>query len=122
MRTHICQVLKAVFASVLISLVFVLIFTVIIQLFALPAEAIKPVNQVFKVIAVALGVLICVKGEKGLIKGTAAGVLAIAATFIVFGLISMSFTTDWRFAIELLIGGISGALAGILAVNLKRKA
>ena len=68
MRTNVLQVLKAVFAAVLFSLVFVLIFTVIIQLFSLPLEVVKPVNQVFKIISIAAGGLIFIRGEKGLFK------------------------------------------------------
>ncbi len=53
MRTNIFQVLKSVLAAVLFSLVFVLVFTLIIQLFSLPLTAVKPINQVFKVLSVA---------------------------------------------------------------------
>ena len=95
MRTNIFQVLKAVFAAVLFSLAFVLIFTVIIQLFSLPLTAVKPVNQAFKILAIAAGGLIFIRGDKGLIKGVIHGLSSVLITYLVFSLISMSFSLSW---------------------------
>ena len=61
MRKTVFQIAKSVLAAVLISLVFVLLFTVIIQLFTVPMGAVKPVNQVFKIISVSLGGLIFIR-------------------------------------------------------------
>ena len=90
MRNNIFQVLKAVLAAVLISLGFVLVFTVIIQLFSLPLTAVKPVNQVFKIISIAAGGLLFIRGDRGLIKGAIYGVIAVVLTYLLYGLISMS--------------------------------
>lgn len=120
MRTNVFQILKAVFAAVLFSLAFVLIFTVIIQLFSLPLTAVKPVNQVFKIIAIAGGGLIFIRGDKGLLKGAIHGVCSVVLTYLVFGLISMSFAVSWLFVIELLVGAAAGAISGIIAVNIKK--
>lgn len=122
MRNHISDVLKSVFASVLISLAFVLIFTVIIQLFNLPSGVIRPVNQVFKVLAIVGGGLLFIKGEKGLAKGAVHGVLAVVITFLVFGAIAGSLSVGWKFFVELLIGAAAGGVTGVIAVNIKRKA
>ena len=67
MRVHIFQIAKAVLGAILFSLAFVLVFTVIIQLFSVPPTAVKPVNQVFKVLAICAGGLIFIRGEKGLV-------------------------------------------------------
>lgn len=122
MRTHIFQVAKSVLAAVLISLAFVLIFTVIIQLFTLPTSVIKPVNQAFKIISVIAGGLIFIRGEKGLIKGAVHGVLSVIITFLIFGAISLTLSADWKFALEILFGGVAGAVAGVIGVNIKRNA
>ena len=82
MRKNIFQVAKAVLASVLISLVFVLVFTLIIQLFTLPANVVKPVNQVFKILSIIGGGLIFIRGEKGLIKGLIYGVISVLITYL----------------------------------------
>lgn len=121
MRTHIFQIAKAVLCAILISLAFVLVFTVLIQLFSIPAAAVKPVNQVFKIIAIIGGGLLFIRGDKGLIKGAIFGVLAVVLTFLLFGAIAGSLACDWKFAIEILIGAVAGGVTGVIAVNIKRK-
>ena len=122
MRKNIFQVAMSAAAAVVISLVFVLIFTLIIQLFSLPLGAVKPVNQVFKIVAIVAGGLIFIRGEKGLVKGLIYGITAVLATYLLFGLISCSFEISWFFAIEILIGAVAGAVTGVIAVNIKNKA
>ena len=110
MRKDIFQVVKAVLASVLFSLVFVLVFTVIIQLFSLPVSVVKPVNQVFKIISIAAGGLIFIRGEKGLLKGAVYGVISVVLTFLLYGLISLSLSFSWLFLVEIAIGAAAGAI------------
>ncbi len=121
MRKHIFQIIKAA-AAIIISLLFVLIFTLIIQLFSLPTGAVKPVNQVFKIIAVAVGGLIFIRGDKGLLKGVIYGLIAVVVTYLLFGLIAHSLSISWKFALELLIGAAAGAITGVIAVNVKKGA
>ena len=102
MRTNIFQVVKAVLAAVLFSLLFVLLFTVIIQLFSLPLNVVKPVNQVFKILSIASGGLIFIRGDKGLI--------------------SWSLSFSWMFLVELFLGAVAGAICGVIAVNIKKNA
>ena len=120
MRKNIFQVAMSVAAAVVISLVFVLIFTLIIQLFSLPMGAVKPVNQVFKIISIAAGGLIFIRGEKGLLKGLIYGLIAVIATYLLYGLIAQSLHFVWMFAIEILLGAVAGAISGIIAVNIKK--
>ena len=87
MKNDILSVVKAVVAAILFSLVFVLLFTVIIQLFNLPMNVVKPVNQVFKILAIAAGGLLFLRGSKGLIKGVIYGVIAVVCTYFLFALI-----------------------------------
>ena len=65
MRKNIFQVVKASAAAVIISLLFVLVFTLIIQFCSLSVGVIKPVNQVFKILSIIAGGLIFIRGEKG---------------------------------------------------------
>lgn len=122
MRNNIFQIAKAVLASVLVSLLFVLIFTLVIQIFTLPMDAVKPVNQVFKIVAIAVGGLLFIRGEKGLIKGLIHGAVSVVVTYLVFSLISWTFSLSWMFLLELLIGAAAGGISGIIAVNIKKNA
>ncbi len=122
MRKNIFQIVKATAASIIFSLLFVLVFTLLVRLFSIPSSAVKPVNQVFKIISIAVGGLIFIRGDKGLIKGAVFGVFAVTLTFLLFGLISGSLSFSWKFAVEILIGAVAGAVTGIIAVNIKKSA
>lgn len=122
MRKNIFQVVKSAAAAVIISLVFVLIFTLLIQLFSIPMTAVKPVNQVFKIVSIAAGGLIFIRGDKGLIKGIIYGLIAVILTYLLYGLISHSLTISWKFLLEIVLGVVAGGISGIIAVNIKKNA
>lgn len=121
MRDNIFQVIKATLAATIFSLVCVLIFSFIIGLFSLSADIIKPVNQVFKIIAIALGGILFIRGGRGLIKGAVYGVCAVLVTYLLFAVISSSFAVSWLFALEIVLGAVAGAISGIIGVNIKGK-
>ena len=118
-KNAIWQILKATCAAIVFSLAFALIFTLIIHLCSLPSAVIKPVNQVFKIIAIAAGGLLFIRGEKGLIKGAIYGVTALICTYLLFSLIGGRFSFSYLMIVEILIGGAAGAISGVLAVNLR---
>lgn len=120
MRNNVIQVLKAVLAAVIVSLVLCLLFTVIIQLFNLPMTAVKPVNQVFKILSIAVGGLLFIRGDRGLLKGAVYGLAAVIITYFIYALISGTLSMDWKFVIELVLGCVAGAISGVIAVNIKK--
>ena len=121
MRDNIFQVIKATLAATIFSLVCVLIFSFIIGLFSLSADIIKPVNQVFKIIAIALGGILFIRGGRGLINGAIYGVCAVLVTYLLFAVISSSFAVSWLFALEIVLGAVAGAISGVIGVNIKGK-
>ena len=120
MRKNIFQVVKASAAAVIISLLFVLVFTLIIQFCSLSVGVIKPVNQVFKILSIIAGGLIFIRGEKGWIKGAVYGLIAVIITYLLYGIISLSLTISWMFLAELAIGAVAGGISGVIAVNIKK--
>lgn len=114
------QVIKATLFAVVFSLVYVLVFTLIIYLTQLNQTVIKPVNQVFKIIAIVLGSLLFIRGQKGYLKGIIVGLTAVLAEYLVFSIIGGSFELKWTFLLEILISAVSGLISGIIAVNLKK--
>lgn len=114
------QVVKSTLAAIIFSLVFVLIFTLIVQLASLSVGVIKPVNQVFKILAIAAGGLIFIRGEKGFLKGGIAGLCSVLLTYVLFGIIGGSFAIKWTFIFEILLGIVAGVITGIIAVNIKK--
>jgi putative membrane protein (TIGR04086 family) len=120
MKKNVIQIAKATCLAVVCSLVLVLIFTFIIQLFSLSSAAIKPVNQVIKIVSIALGGIVFISGDKGLLKGGIYGVVAVVLTYLLFAIIAGEFSFSWKIIIELLIGGVAGGIAGVIAVNIKK--
>lgn len=118
-KNFIWEVFRAVIAAVIFSLAAVLIFALIIKLFLLPSSVITIVNRVIKAVAVFGGCLLFIKEERGIFKGAAAGVLAVAVTYLIFAAIAGSGFTYLFFA-ELLFGCAIGAISGIIAVNIRK--
>ncbi|MGN0812188.1 MAG: TIGR04086 family membrane protein [Candidatus Coproplasma sp.] len=114
------QVLKATLFAVLFSLIYVLVFTLIIHLTQLSSAVIKPVNQVFKILAIAFGSLLFIKGQKGYIKGALTGLSTMLVNYILFSAIGGSFELKWTFLLEIALSAAAGLVTGIIAVNLKK--
>ena len=96
--------------------------TLKIQLFSRTLGAVKPVNQVFKILSIVVGGLIFIRGDKGWLKGIIYGLIAVIVTYLLYGAIAHSLSISWKFAIEILLGVVSGAITGIIAVNIKKNA
>ncbi|MCD7729257.1 MAG: TIGR04086 family membrane protein [Clostridia bacterium] len=120
MRQNILQVTKAVLAAVIFSLACVLVFSLIITFASLTDSVIKPINQVLKILSVAFGGILFIRAGHGLIKGAVYGVIVIAVTYLLYGLIAWSFTISWWFVLELAVGAAAGGVSGVIGVNLKR--
>ena len=121
MRDNVLQVLKPTLAAAIFSLLCVLIFSFIIQLFSVSTDVIKPVNQVFKILAIALGGILFIRGGRGLFKGAVYGVCAVLVTYLLFSIISSSFAVTWLFALEIALGAVAGGISGIIGVNIKHR-
>ena len=121
MRDNVLQDLTATLAAAIFSLLCVLIFSFIIQLFSVSTDVIKPVNQVFKILAIALGGILFIRGGRGLFKGAVYGVCAVLVTYLLFSIISSSFAVTWLFALEIALGAVAGGISGIIGVNIKHR-
>lgn len=111
---------KAIGIVILFCMAAVLLFAFIVKVAALPSEVIAPVNRVIKAVAVFLGCIIAVRESGGWIKGVIIGVLSVLLSYVLFSLIGGSFTMEWTFILELLFGGIIGAISGIIAINIHK--
>ena len=111
---------KGVIISLIFTLISILVFALILKIFSLNNNVIKPINYVIKVTAVFLGTFIAVKEEKGILKGFIIGVSIIFILFLLFSLLSLNFNFNLSFIWDLLLGGGVGALTGVIAVNKKK--
>lgn len=115
------QVLKSVAFTLIFVLALILIFALAINAFSISNGVIKAVNCIIKILAVFSGVFISVKNDFGLIKGCVSGVVALAAAYIAFAILGSGETQAINVLWDVALGGVIGAVSGVLAVNLKRK-
>ncbi len=113
------SVLKAAALALAVSFLSTVVFAVILHSAALSEKLVYPVTQTLKAVSLAIGVLVFVRGEKGWLKGGGAGLLFAALSYLAFSSLGGDFSLSWLIFLELAITLAVGALAGILAVNLK---
>ncbi len=114
------SVVKGAAFALACGLFFSLVFACLLRFCNIQSSAIYPVNQVLKTLSIGLGTLLCVRGEKGWLKGGGVGLLFTALSYLAFSAIGGDFSLSWLILLETLVGAISGALFGIIAVNVKR--
>ena len=114
------QILKGAAFALGFSLLAVIIFANILRFTPLPDKVIYPVNQTVKVVAILLGSLLFVRGEKGFLKGGAIGLIFTALSYLAFSAIGGNFSLSWLIFAELALAIFAGVVGGAIAVNLRR--
>ena len=114
------QIIKGVGVALAFSLLTAIVFAVLLSVSPLPDKVIYPVNQTLKVLAVAIGALLFVREEKGLIKGGAIGLLFTALSYLTFSAVGGDFSLSWLIFGELFLALLTGCICGALAVNIRR--
>ena len=121
-KTMALEIIKGVLAAVAFTIIAVLIFAVILKSSPEAESAIPAFNVIIKILSVVLGSFFALKTkDKGWLRGLLTGVGYMVLGFLVFSLIDGNFTISWGFLLDLALGAIVGAIAGIILVNLKKK-
>ena len=120
-KSKILNYIIAMLVSLLSSVVLVFIFAIILSSVSISSTFIKPINQVIKGISLAIGALIALKGDKGLIKGAVFGAVYSVLSFILFSIIAGSFDFDFHILLDFLFCIVIGALVGVVKVNVIKK-
>lgn len=114
------QIIKSVALALAFSFLSAVVLATILRWTPLPDSVIYPVNQVVKALAIALGTITFIRGEKGFIKGGAVGLIFTALSYLAFSAIGGDFSFSWLILIESAVALLVGALCGALAVNMRR--
>ena len=114
------SVLKSVGAALLVSFFSTIILAVLLNSTSLSQKIIYPINQTVKVLSILCGTLLFIRGEKGWLKGGGAGLLFTALSYLAFSAIGGDFSLSWLIFLEIAFAFVSGALGGIIAVNVKK--
>ena len=121
-KSFLLGVTKGVFASLCVSLIGILIFAVVLKFFDMSDLTIKIVNQVIKVISVAVGVIVSLKGDKqkGILKGLLVGLLYTVLSYLVFSLLVANFEFSKTIIFDSLFLTLAGIIFGVVFVNIKK--
>ena len=96
------QALKAGILSLVFSCIGVLLLALLAKLCNIGDKALPIINQILKVIAVALGTLLSVKEEKFLLKGLLGAVVFWLLSFALFAIMGGHFNV-WQILLDLVI-------------------
>ncbi len=107
---------KGVLYAVIVTLLFILSFSFIVQMCGLANGVIKPVMQVVKVISIFIAVAIAIKSIKNQawLFGGLIGLLYMVVTFLIFSMLDGKFIIDFTALSDLLFGVLAGVISAIL--------
>ena len=111
---------KGILLATLTSLGLIVLFAFCLKWFSLPDIVITPVTLAVKGISVLIGSLVAVKGEsKGLVKGVSFGAIYIVIAFVIFSVLSGTFSFGVSSLLDLAFASLLGGVVGIVKVNRK---
>lgn len=106
--------------SIIISLIFVLILSLVTKIFSIDSKVIMQINQVIKILSIFGGCFFGFKQrQNGVIKGGIIGIFYVFISILVFGIIEHSISFSSFKWIDLIAGIVAGIISGILAVNIR---
>ncbi len=114
------SIVKGVGLALAFSLLFSVVFAYILRVSSISEKAVYPVTQTAKVLCAFLGALTFVRGEKGWLKGGAVGLLFSMLSYLAFSAIGGDFSLSWLIFFELFLTAFSGAIGGVIGVNVRR--
>ena len=120
-KNDIKMVVSGILKGMIFSLIAVLVFSFIVQLFSLGDNVIHVVDQFIKSLAVFIGCLFSLKGRGGWLKGLLTGLFVFVLTYLIFGLIAGAKVFTWNFLIDAAFGAVIGLISGIIAVNVRKE-
>ncbi|MDR2201747.1 MAG: TIGR04086 family membrane protein [Clostridiales bacterium] len=120
-KSAVFEVLTAVITAIIVSLLSILLVAFLIKAVNISTSAIPVINQVIKGVSILIACLICLKTPRnGWLKGICAGLLYIALAFIVFSLLSGSFTWGINVLNDVALGAVSGMVSGMIASAVRK--
>lgn len=117
------SLIKGSLMALSITLIAICIFAFVLRFCDIKTEAIKPINQVIKIISILIGSFYGLKksNEMGLMTGFLIGITYTALAFVIFSILNGGFNFQRTLINDFIFGGIAGAIAGIIAVNFKKR-
>lgn len=113
---NIFNLLKSTILSIFTTLVSILIFAFILNIFNLGNESIDIVNQIIKIVSIVLGCLFLTKGSKknNIYEYLLLPLLYTIFTFLIFSALNKSFSLDITLFNDAFFGAVIGSLYYLL--------
>lgn len=118
-RSLLYALTKGALVALLVSMIGILLFALILKFIVMSDTAIATINQIIKAMSILLGVRATLKVSqgKGLIKGTILGLVYTLIAYLVFSFLSASISFDSSTLVDMVFGGVMGAICGIIMNN-----
>ena len=116
----ILQVALGAGVSLLASVALVIAYAFLLRVLPMGTTVVTIVTQVLKGVALSVGVMTCVHGEKGWLKGGLTGLFFSMLGCLTFSSLGGGFSLSWLIVLELAMFVAVGGLMGVLAVNVKK--
>ena len=116
-------VVKSSLIALSFSLIAILVFAFVLRITTISDGAIKPINQVIKILSIMIGVFVGLKkcNDLGFVRGLVIGLVYTIIAFLSFSILNGEFLLSTSLVNDLLFGSIAGAICGIIVVNFRRK-
>ena len=116
-------VIKGSMISIIVSLICILFFAFVVKLFGLSDGSLKIVNQIIKAFSIFIGTFCGLKkcNQNGLLKGLVIGLCYTFFAFLIFSALNGNFSFEKSLLNDVIFGGITGAICGVISVNAKKK-
>lgn len=117
----IIYIIKGVIISIIFTLIFLFVFSILLTYTNIDETFIKPVIIVITAISILMGSSIGnIKIKKnGILNGALVGGIYLVSIYIVSGIASKNFSLNYQSIIIIISGMICGIFGGIIGVNKK---
>lgn len=120
-RGYVFEIVKANIIALIVALVAILLSALIVKLFSVSDGAIPIINQVIKSVSIFIGCLVSLKKpNNGWLRGLICGFIFVWLSFLVFSALEAKFVFGLSLLNDCVLGGISGMISGIIAVNIRK--
>ncbi len=120
-KNDIKMVVNGILKGMIFSLVAVLVFSFVVQLFSPGDNVIHVVDQFIKSLAVFIGCFFSLKGRFGWLKGALTGLFVFLLTYLIFALVAGAQVFSVSFLIDAAFGLAVGLISGVIAVNVRKE-
>ena len=122
-KKNIIRIIKGSVFAIILSIVFLLIYALILTYTDISESTIIPVVTVIVGISILIGSMVSVRKirKNGLLNGGIVGLIYVIALYITSSMCLVGFSITLNSLIVLIVGILTGMVGGIIGVNLYKK-